>query len=253
MSDASWELIFQKLGGKTHNFKKKPLAVSASQIKEAVKTQVKTGETEVRILCKQDTRESRPQCFKDRGLFLLPVKNGHYVIIEGEGYIDIKRHEAAPINYESKLDFELTSSQVGNSEMQHLDKAYATSILRTFVEDTSLVLTIRGRKFTPEFTFTAGTHRHEITAASVQTEVDGGYEGKNQIVLVEAKNTNTSNTIIRQLYYPMRQWSICGKPVKLVFFEHRNEISTLSEYIFEDTNDYQSIKLLKQASYKTAI
>ena len=42
-----------------------------------------------------------------------------------------------------------------------------------------------------------------INVVSVQTEVDAGFEGRNKIALIEAKNSNTKNIIIRQLYYPM--------------------------------------------------
>ena len=52
--------------------------------------------------------------------------------------------------------------------------------------------------------------------------MDAGYEGKSSIVLIEAKNTSASNTIIRQLYYPYRQWQInTNKEVFPVFFEKR--------------------------------
>ncbi|MDR2659374.1 MAG: hypothetical protein LBC27_05220 [Spirochaetaceae bacterium] len=61
-------------------------------------------------------------------------------------------------------------------------------------------------QYTPKFDFTAGRFNQKIIVESVQTEVDAGYEGKNQIVLIEAKNSQTKNTIIRQLYYPYRQW-----------------------------------------------
>ncbi len=88
--------------------------------------------------------------------------------------------------------------------MQHLDYAYATSLIRTFTNDPSLVLTIRGRKYTPELEFFVG--KQQIDVSSVQTEVDAGYEGKEQIVLIEAKNFSATNVIIRQLYYPFRQW-----------------------------------------------
>jgi hypothetical protein len=57
-----------------------------------------------------------------------------------------------------------------------LDFAYASSLIRTFLEDDSLVLTVRGRKCTPKFSFRVG--KQNITAESVQTEVDAGYEGK---------------------------------------------------------------------------
>ena len=37
---------------------------------------------EVHFLCKQDTREDRPNVFIDNNSFLLPVKNGTYVILQ---------------------------------------------------------------------------------------------------------------------------------------------------------------------------
>ena len=48
--------------------------------------------------------------------------------------------------YNSKLAFRLDTAIVGNSEMQHLDFAYATSLIRSFMNDHNLILTIRGRK-----------------------------------------------------------------------------------------------------------
>ena len=119
--------------------------------------------------------------FRERGLFLLPVRNGEYVILKGEGYLDIPEPEGAPEFYRSDFPFELMTSKTetqgaraGNSEMQHLDYAFAVSLLRHFVEDDSLALTIRGRKYTPEFTFRAGDGGHVITACGVQTEVGCG-------------------------------------------------------------------------------
>jgi len=126
--------------------------LDSGQVKEATKHFTATGQREVRILCKQDTRESRPLVFQENSLFILPVKNGKYVIIKGEGYVDIPAIDEIEERYDSKIDFQLVTSRVGSSEMQHLDFAYATSLIRTFAEDDSLVLTIRGRKYTP-FTF----------------------------------------------------------------------------------------------------
>lgn len=107
----------------------------------------------MRILCKQDSRQDRPDIFIENNLFLLPVKNGKYAIIQGEGYVDIPEINSAAKIYTSKLDFKLETSEIGNSEMQHLDFAYAASLLRTFLNDDTLVLTIRGRKYTPQFSF----------------------------------------------------------------------------------------------------
>ena len=83
----------------------------------------------------------------------MPIKNGIYKIVKGEGYLDIPYIYSVEKRYLSKLDFCLDTAKVGNSEMQHLDYAYASSIIRDFMDDDSFVLTIRGRKYTPKFSF----------------------------------------------------------------------------------------------------
>jgi hypothetical protein len=245
----SWKSIFNAYNILNHDFAAQPFKITANQIKEATKHFSKTSEKEVRILCKQDSRDERPAIFIDNNLFLLPIKNGEYIILKGDGYIDIP-----PINneeeiYVSKLDFELRSSQIGSSEMQYLDFAYASSLIRTFAEDNTLVLTIRGRKYTPEFSFNFERYKN-IHVQSVQTEVDAGFEGKNQIVLIEAKNSATQNTIIRQLYYPFRQWKIhTKKEVKTLFFEKRGEEYFIWEFGFADEFNYESIFLKKAKKF----
>ena len=251
MNHKPWQAIFDKYEIHKHNFSKEPYVLTAEQIKKATAHFSTTNEREVRVLCKQDSREDRPEVFVKNNLFLLPIKNGMYVILEGEGYVDIPEITTKPIIYQSKLDFELETSQIGNSEMQHLDFAYASSLIRSFVNDQSLVLTVRGRKYTPKFDFTAGIFNQKITVESVQTEVDAGYEGKKQIVLIEAKNSQTKNTIIRQLYYPYRQWQYhSSKKVDVLFFEKRHNIYSLWNYEFSKIDNYNSIKLLNSNRYE---
>ncbi|MCK4307420.1 hypothetical protein KAW50_04235 [candidate division WOR-3 bacterium] len=249
MKNNSWKAIFDKYKIDKHNFNNEPYIISAEQIKQATAHFTKTNEKEVRILCKQDTRESRPDIFVDNSLFLLPIKNGLYAIIKGEGYIDIPEIKSTSKMYTSKLDFHLDTSQIGDSEMQHLDFAYASSLIRTFLNDETLVLTIRGRKYTPKFSFKVG--RQQITTKSVQTEVDAGYEGREQIALVEAKNSKTTNTIIRQLFYPFKQWTHhTEKTVRTLFFEKRGKYYSLWQFDFDDINDYNSIRLSKSCRYE---
>ena len=147
----------------------------------------------------------------------------------------------------------MISSEVGDSEMQHLDYAYANSLIRTFMNDESLVLTIRGRKYTPPFKFVASGH--QLNISSVQTEVDAGYEGKDKVVLIEAKNSANTDTIIRQLYYPYRQWQEqTNKIVYPLFFEKREingeKIYYIWQFEFKDKNNYNSIRLVKSARYR---
>jgi len=247
----SWKKIFDDYKILAHDFTKSPFVLSATQIKRACQKFKETGEKEVRILCKQDSREDRPDIFKENNLFLLPVKNGLYNITKGEGYVDIPEIKDEIAIYSSKLDFQLDSAKVANSEMQHLDYAYATSLIRTFMDDNSLVLTIRGRKYTPVFDFFVGSQQIEVS--SVQTEVDAGYEGKEQIVLIEAKNSGTTNVIIRQLYYPFRQWqSHTEKRVITLFFEKEKDADVYSIWRFEfsDIKNYNSIKLVKAGKFR---
>lgn len=248
MNSKSWSAIFDKFSILEHNFNQKPYLITAQQIKDATTHFKKTNEKEVRILCKQDSREDRPSIFVENGLFILPKKNGEYVIVRGEGYVDIPEITTTTEIYKSKLDFELKSSKIGNSEMQHLDFAYASSLIRTFLNDDSLVLTIRGRKYTPKFSFRV--NNHIIETQGVQTEVDAGYEGRNLVALVEAKNSKTNNVIIRQLFYPLKQWSVqTQKRVVPIFFEKRKSEYLLWAFEFSDIDDYNSIRLVKSNKY----
>lgn len=247
----SWKKIFDDYKILEHDFNKSPFPLSATQIKRACQRFKEVGEKEVRILCKQDSREDRPDIFVKNNLFLLPTKNGYYDIIKGEGYIDIPEIKNEEVVYSSKLDFQLDTTKIGDSEMQHLDYAYAASLIRTFTNDPSLVLTIRGRKYTPEFEFYVG--KQLIKVSSVQTEVDAGYEGKSQVVLVEAKNFDATNIIIRQLYYPYRQWQEhTKKKVATLFFDKARgaDVYSIWQFEFKDPKDYNSIKLVKSGKFK---
>jgi len=213
----SWNKIFSDYKILDHDFEKSPFPLSATQIKIACQKFKETGEKEVRILCKQDSREDRP---------------------------DISV-------YSSKLDFQLDTAKIGNSEMQHLDYAYAASLIRTFMNDPSLVLTIRGRKYTPDFEFKV--MKQIIKVSSVQTEVDAEYEGRDQVVLIEAKNFNATNVIIRQLFYPFRQWQEqTKKRVITLFFDKTSgeDVYSVWQFDFSDPNNYNSIKLVKSDKFR---
>jgi hypothetical protein len=248
-SNNSWKKIFDDNKILEHDFSKSPFYLSAENIKKSVQGFSNTNEKEVRILCKIDSRKDIPDVMRQNDLILLPVKNGQYAIVRGEGYVDIPEIDNVAEVYKSKLDFQLDTSRIGDSEMQHLDFAYASSLIRTFIGDPTLVLTVRGRKYTPKFSFRINNQTLEV--GGVQTEVDAGYEGRDIVVLVEAKNASTQNTIIRQLYYPYRQWSTyTNKRILLLFFEKRGDEYLIWQYEFKDKEDYSSIQLVKSKKYK---
>ena len=250
-SSIAWQKIFDdhKIG--QHDFTNSPFIITSKQIKRSCQDFTRTGDKEVRILCYQTSREDRPQIFIENNLFILPVKNDAFAIIEGEGYVDIPEIESDAQIYTSKLGFFPDTTLVGNSEMQHLDYAYATSLIRSFTDDESFVLTVRGRKrITAEISFAAGLHEQTIHAKGVQTEVDAGYESKDKILLVEAKNSKINNVIIRQMYYPFRFWQAnSDKPVHLIFFEKRNEAYCIWQFVFDEKENYNSIRCVNKVRF----
>ena len=247
-----WEVIVNKTGLSKHNFSTGPFYVTHAEIQKIVSTiNAKNNRKEIRILGYQATREQRPQYFIENNLFLLPASNKAWVVVKGEGYIDIPEINTAPVQVKSKLDFEIESFNVGISEMQYLDFAFVHGITQQFLEDESIELTVRGRKRTPHFNyFVKGV---EVKCEGVQTEVDAGYEGKDSLTLVEAKSSKIKNEIIRQLYFPYRKWLMdINKPVRNVFFQFEEDTKTLSfwEYGFEDYLKYDSIYLIKSEKYQ---
>jgi len=246
--DVPWLTIFDTYDVHSHNFDRGPFYISAKEIKAACQDFKKTAEKEVRILCYQAQKKDKPQVFVDKNLFILPVKNGHYAIIKGEGYTEIPEINSEPILFDAKVSFHLESSLIGDSEMQHLDFAHATGMIEHFAEVGKLYLTIRGRKYTPEFMFNVGNTL--VEQKSVQTEVDAGYEGESHVILIEGKNVKMKDVIIRQLYYPYRKWSKdTTKKVLPLFFEKRDFQYMFWMYEFTDEEDYNSIRLVKSARY----
>jgi hypothetical protein len=251
--DKSWIKLFEILKINEHDFDKSPFYLIGKDIKKVTAQMIDTiiSAKELRTLCYQTKREDRPLIFAKNNLFVLPVKNGDYAIIKGEGYIDIPQIEDTIKIYHSKLKFHLDTADVGSSEMQHLDFAYASSLVRTFLNDPTLVLTIRGKKrITDEFlSFYVGNHL--LNVKGVQMEIDAGYEGENQIVLIEAKNSKTKNTLIRQLYYPYRFFSnLSNKEIKILFFEKQDKYYSFWHFEFTDPQNYNSIKLIKAQRYE---
>src|SRR6266496_3329515 len=139
---------------------------------------------EPRILAKMDSTASLPPVFKSNGYFLLPVKNGEYAIVRGQGF---HRLEAAvlPVDHVSRIKFHLTTAGRGSSEMQYLDYSFNAGAIEAVVGIAPLYQSIRGREYSREFRFLV--NKSSLNVSSIQLEVDSGLEGEDSIVLIEAK------------------------------------------------------------------
>lgn len=170
---------------------------------------------EPRLLAKLDTLNDRPKVFRDQELTIFPVKNGEYVLFQdphNKTYFRLSDEDLAltPKKYRSKAPLEAYASFPGLhrlNESQALDFALLSSLLREFTGDADLHLVIRGRTFSGAFQFGLPQVNHRVCVNSVQIEVDGGYESREAIYLVEAKTGRRQDFNIRQLYYPYLEWT----------------------------------------------
>ena len=72
--------------------------------------------------------------------------------------------------------------------------------------------------------------------------------------MIEAKNAKTNNVIIRQLFYPFKQWSYhTKKEVVPLFFEKQSDNYLFWQFEFKNKDDYNSIKLVKSCKYEITL
>lgn len=204
---------------------------------------------EARIMAKMDSTSDLPPIFKKYGYFLLPIKNGHYAIVRGNGF-----HQLEPVTdaetHVSRIKFHLTTAGRGSSEMQYLDYSFNSGALEKIIGKNPLYQSIRGREYSKQFSFKVD--KTNLDVSSVQLEVDSGLEGEDCIVLIEAKIDNPEDFIIRQLFYPYNQFKIIApaKEIIPVFFTYEPATKTYNFWIYEipDITDYNSIRLLERKS-----
>lgn len=230
----AWELLLEAGA---------PDRLTAAEIK------FRTG-LEPRLMAKFDHRDQLPPALRSRGLFLLPTRNGEYALLAGEGY-----HTLEPCpqvqDFPSRAEFTLRTLEQGLSESQFLDLAYHSGLLSHFTGVASLCPTIRGRKRAPRFAFRAAGTVLEVEG--VQVEVDAGYEGPREVVILEAKIGEPADFHLRQLYYPYRFWSeLTEKTVRPVFFtyEPRDGVIRMREYRFDPPDHYRPPVLVRAAAYR---
>ena len=247
-TNAAWLRLFEHFDIRSHLKDHGIFRISARSIK-------KLGDREPRLMTKFDHRKSRPKIMQDLGITVLPVTNGEYVLLSGDGYClipepnQIERYNPAKIG-----DFQTLNWKDGlRSEPQVIDTLFCSSALRSFIGDQDLTLTVRGRLRARPFSFAFATQQHgdkEIDASGVQIEIDSGYEG-DCIAIVEAKFGATSDIIVRQLFYPYRHMLESGvsKKLHLVYLIYSNKVFSLYEVAFENPHQYHSCRIVRQKHY----
>ncbi|MFW6272583.1 MAG: type II restriction enzyme, partial [bacterium] len=207
---------------------------------------------EPRLMTKFDHSKNRPEIFKKNKLGILPVDNGMYVIGKFSLYKTLPKTEDDKPKF-MKLPSFLESIDPENiySENNALNVALLSGMISDLVGE-DVYETISGRMRSSKFSFYVNSENEKshIEVKKPQIEIDGGFESTNNIIVVEAKNSQPEDFIIRQLYYPYRFWKMkVNKEILPVFFTYKNGVYTFYIYKFKEDDNYSSIELVEKLSY----
>jgi len=246
LNDKAWKKLFDKYHILQEIQKNGQFVISANQIKEF---------REPRLMTKFDHRVNLPTIFEENSLAILPVTRGDYIISSFSAYKEFEQlsddvqQVSIPAHIQSLMPQFLVSEAIA------LNCANACGILEDFLEDDVLVPTVSGRMSSGQFDFKIDTAfgTKDVSVSNSQIEIDAAYEGINYLSLFEAKRDLSDDFLVRQLYYPFRAWSNrVTKLIKPVFLVFSNGVYNLYQYQFDDPQNYNSLRLIKQKNYAIA-
>ncbi len=218
--------------------------VTAAQVKEITRE-------EPRLMASMESERLLPECFRQAGVFVLPVAADRYAIVKGSGYHHLEAVEGEPKRFPARFAFEMTTLAYGQGEGRYLLHAYNSGLLSHFTGVPEMYQAMTGKMRVRGFEFRVDGSP-TIRVAGAGMEVDIGFEGRRDVLLFEGKVRPREDFLIRQLYYPFRAFSdVTTKGVRAFFFvaDERHGTYTLWEYRWEDPQDYESIRLAKAARY----
>jgi hypothetical protein len=212
---------------------------------------------EARLMTKFDHRSQMPKIFSDNKLSILPVSRGDYIIGRFEtfhNFTQVKdKIETKKITFPTFIE-SLNPEDI-TSEATAINCAFISGIIQDFTGESELHPTISGRMSSLSFDFSidmdAKRKLLRVKVCNSQIEIDGGYEGNDSLIIIEAKNDISDDFLVRQLFYPYKLWiEKIAKKVRPVFLTYTNGVFHLREYIFLDRDYYNSIQLVKQKRYE---
>lgn len=243
-----WKHILESIG-----YVAGEVILSAEKIKQCGKTwKGAANQFEPRLLAYQTSSASRPVIFQEKGLFILPIQNGTYLLTKTNVYQSLT-YMAKPLNIPK--DSSSLILGLGYSETSNIDNLrYAGVFERP---------EILGEKIT-HGPLLNGRHRcsldfflsdQKISVKGVQYETDACYESQNKILIIEGKSSNKQidSFNIRQLYFPFREVlrvASSKKEVVCIFVHNLNGINYIWKYGFSDSQKMDSIRLEGQYAYQ---
>lgn len=208
---------------------------------------------EPRLMTKFDYRDSLPNIFVENSLTILPVTRGSYIIGKYKAYENFKEITTSIKKIEFPQWIEGIDYRNLYSEASVINCAYASKIINDILCDEEIYPTLSGRMGSGDFSFyinDVNNKNCKIDVSKAQCEIDGAFESRDNILLLEAKNNIFEDFIVRQLYYPYRLiQNRVSKKVIPTFLTYSNNIFSFYLYEFTDLNHYNSLKLNQIKKY----
>lgn len=132
-----------------------------------------------------------------------------------------------------------------------VSSAHVSGMLEDFVGE-DVTPTLSGRFSSGVFDYKIRTKVgfENISVSNAQIELDGGFEGREAVYLIEAKKHMLNDFNLRQLYYPFRTWSAkVSKPVKCILLNYVNDAFDFYEIEFSVLTDYDSASIVRTKKY----
>jgi len=242
LTDEAWSRIWYSIPVTLKNGMSQ--IITAKQIKEH------GNHIEPRIACHFDTSKKLPKVMVKTHTFPLPVKNGQYIIVKGKGFHKLEEINDKPKDFVSLMGMSINSLG-GSGESKFLAYADNSGLISHFLNRGEIFKWDEGRQYTNPFDFYVDDVG-PIHQESVQIQVDGLFIQENYACVMEAKSRPIDDFIIRQLYYPYRQWKINFEVVDPVFLivEPEQRIYRFWQYRFANEENYSSIELVRSAIYR---
>lgn len=247
-NDRAWEILFERHKILEEVDKNGCFEIAAAQINQ---------ERESRLMAKFDHSVNLPEIFRENHLSILPISRSKYVIGKFSTHFEIQyNREIEVIPWPFSPGIESIDYTNLYSESSALHCAFNIGIIDALVGEQT-AYTVSGRMSTESFDFNiinpSANTPYSIQVKNSQCEIDAGFESDNYFVLIEAKNYEIDDFLIRQLYYPYRLWSKkMSKKVIPVLMTYSNDVFSFFIYEFSNDRDYNSLILKEQKNYTIA-
>ncbi len=245
-NDLAWAKLFKQYQILSEVKRSGRFQISSSQINEF---------RESRLMAKFDHEVNLPAIFREHRLSILPVSRSEYLI---GPFVTHQRlaYAAGPEVESIEPVGDLQSLDYTNlySEAAALNYAYVSGLIDNLIGEKTYH-TVSGRMSTDSFAFTIQSTDLseppiEVAVENSQCEIDGGYEGSEHFILVEAKNFAVEDFLVRQLYYPYRLWSAkLSKRVVPVLMTYSNDVFDFFMFDVTKDHDYNSLRLARRKRY----